>query len=94
MHKSPMSLPKTRAAIQEAWQALLADKSFLPNGGTLGYPVAISTIQDARFQSHQSLIDQQSSTMLKGRDHLVAATAAAAGLKVSFQPVHVRELCR
>src|ERR1022692_4016540 len=24
--------------IQEAWRALLADKSFLPEGGTLGYP--------------------------------------------------------
>jgi len=72
--------------IQEAWQALLADKSFLPNGGTLGYPCCHLYHQDARFQSHQSLIDQQSSTMLKGRDHLVAATALQAGLKVSFNP--------
>ena len=72
--------------IQEAWQALLADKSFLPKGGILGYPCCHLYHQDARFQSKQSPIDRQSSTMLKGRDHLVAATSLQAGLKVSFNP--------
>ena len=72
--------------IQEAWQALLADKSFLPDGGTLGYPCCHLYHQDARFQREQSPIDRESSTMLKGRDHLVAATALQAALKVSFNP--------
>jgi hypothetical protein len=72
--------------IQEAWQALLADKSFLPEGGILGYPCCHLYHQDARFQSEQSSIDSQSSTMLKGRDHLVAAASLQAGLKVSFNP--------
>jgi hypothetical protein len=72
--------------IQEAWQVLLADKSFLPDGGILGYPCCHLYHQDSRFQSKQSPIDRQSSTMLKGRDHLVAATSLQAGLKVSFNP--------
>src|SRR5260370_16587252 len=42
--------------------------------------------QDARFQQKQSPITRQSVIMLKGRDHLVAATALQAGLKVSFNP--------
>src|SRR5262249_51549493 len=72
--------------IQEAWQALLADKSFLPKGGILGYPCCHLYHQDARCQSKQISIDQQTLTMLKGRDHLVAATSLQAGLKVSFNP--------
>jgi hypothetical protein len=72
--------------VQEAWQALLADKGFLPNGGILGYPCCHLYHQDARLQSKQISIDRQSSTMLKGRDHLVAATALQAGLKVRFNP--------
>jgi hypothetical protein len=72
--------------IQEAWQALLTDMSFLPEGGILGYPCCHLYHQDARFQRKQSPIDRESSTMLKGRDHLVAATALQAGLKVSFNP--------
>ncbi len=78
--------------IQEAWQAVLADKSFLPDGGILGYPCCHLYHQDARFQSEQSSIDRQSSTMLKGRDHLVAATALQAGLKVTFNP-YMFETC-
>jgi hypothetical protein len=72
--------------VQEAWQALLMDKNFLPDGGILGYPCCYLYHQDARFQSEQSPIDRKSSTMLKGRDHLVAATALQAGLEVSFNP--------
>src|SRR5205807_5461165 len=71
---------------QEAWHALLTDESFLPRGGILGYPCGHLYHQDARFQGKRSRIDRQSSTMLKGRDHLVAATAAQAGLKVRFNP--------
>lgn len=72
--------------IQEAWRALLADQKFLPKGGTLGYPCCHLYHQDARFQQTQSSITQQSVTMLKGRDHLAAATALQAGLKVTFNP--------
>ncbi len=72
--------------IQEAWQSLLADESFLPDGGILGYPCCHLYHQDARFQSTRSPLDRESSTMLKGRDHLVAATSLQAGLEVSFNP--------
>jgi hypothetical protein len=72
--------------VQEAWQALLADKDFLEQGGFLGYPCCHLYHQDARFQRKQRPINQRSSTLLKGRDHLVAATALQAGLKVSFNP--------
>ena len=72
--------------VQDAWQAFLADKSFLPEGGLLGYPCCHLYHQDSRFQSKPWLLNRQSSTMLKGRDHLVAATAIEAGLKVRFTP--------
>lgn len=72
--------------IQEAWRALLADESFLPEGGVLGYPCCHLYHQDARFQRKQRPLSRQSAAMLKGRDHLVAATALEAGLKVHFTP--------
>ena len=72
--------------VQEAWRALLADQSFLPTGGTLAYPCCHLYHQDARFQQKQNAITEQSVTVLKGRDHLVAATALQAGLKVTFHP--------
>jgi hypothetical protein len=72
--------------VQEAWHALLADKTFLPEGGILGYPCCHLYHQDARFQRKQSPLKQRSLITLKGRDHLVAATALLAGLKVSFNP--------
>jgi hypothetical protein len=72
--------------VQEAWRALLADRKFLPKGGTLAYPCCHLYHQDSRFQQTQSLISEQSVTMLKGRDHLAAATALQAGLKVTFNP--------
>jgi hypothetical protein len=72
--------------VQEAWRALLADQSFLPEGGTLAYPCCHLYHQDARFQQKQRPITPQSVTMLKGRDHLVAATALEARLKVTFHP--------
>jgi hypothetical protein len=78
--------------IRAAWQALLVDKSFLPSGGILGYPCCHLYHQDARFQSKKRSIGRQSSTMLKGRDHLVAATALQAGSKVSFNP-YMFETC-
>jgi hypothetical protein len=72
--------------VQEAWQALLADETFLPDGGILAYPCCHLYHQDARFQQKQSPITRESTTVLKGRDHLVAATALQAGLKVTFHP--------
>jgi hypothetical protein len=72
--------------VQEAWQALLADQSFLSDGGILAYPCCHLYHQDARFQQKQSPITRQSVALLKGRDLLVAATALQAGLKVMFHP--------
>jgi hypothetical protein len=78
--------------IHEAWRALLADESFLPQGGTLGYPCCHLYHQDARFQSKQSPNSVETATMLKGRDHLVAASALEAGLSVTFNP-YMFETC-
>ena len=72
--------------VQEAWRALLADQNFLSKGGTLAYPCCHLYHQDVRFQQTRIPITRQSVTMLKGRDHLAAATALQAGLKVSFNP--------
>jgi len=72
--------------VQEAWQALLQDPSFLPNGGTLAYPCCHLYHQDVRFQEEQHPITPQTAGMLKGRDQLVAGTALQAGLEVAFQP--------
>jgi hypothetical protein len=85
-------LPSTAASegpaprVLEAWQALLGDKRFLPKGGTLAYPCCHLYHHDARFQVEQRRISRESVTMLKGRDHLVAATALQYGLQVTFQP--------
>jgi hypothetical protein len=73
-------------SVQEAWQELLADQGFLPDGGILGYPCSHLYHQDARFQQEQIPFNQQSMTMLKGRDHLVAVTGLQAGLNVTFHP--------
>jgi hypothetical protein len=72
--------------VQEAWRVLLADRSFLPKGGTLAYPCCHLYHQDARFQQQPSPITWESASVLKGRDHLAAATALQAGLKVAFVP--------
>ncbi|MBI3462773.1 MAG: hypothetical protein HY000_06895 [Planctomycetes bacterium] len=72
--------------VQDAWSALLADRGFLPKGGTLAYPCCHLYHQDARFQQKQSPITPQTATMLKGRDHLAAATALQAGLGITFNP--------
>jgi hypothetical protein len=72
--------------VLSAWRALLADKSLLPRGGTLGYPCTHLYHQDARFQRKQSQLNGRSARLLKGRDYLVAATALEAGLQVHFVP--------
>jgi hypothetical protein len=72
--------------VQEAWSEVLTDRSFLPKGGFLAYPCCHLYHQDARFQRKQNPITRQSVTMLKGRDHRVAAAALQAGLKVAFHP--------
>lgn len=72
--------------IQAAWQVLLADKEFLPKGGVVGYPCCHLYHQDARCQRKPTLVDREFSNILKSRDHLVAATAIRAGLRVTFNP--------
>src|SRR5206468_1392550 len=72
--------------VRDAWQALLVDERFLPDGGILGYPCSHLYHQDARFQRKQRPISRRSATLLKGRDQLVALTALEAGLKVQFNP--------
>lgn len=78
--------------VREAWRALLADPKFLPKGGTLAYPCSHLYHHDARFQKEPSPVTEESATVLKGRDHLAAATALQAGLTVAFVP-YLFETC-
>lgn len=73
-------------AVQSALHGLLADASFLPKGGLVGYPCCHLYHQDARFQIQQKALNRRSVNMLKGRDQLVAAAALQAGLDVTFTP--------
>lgn len=74
------------SAIERAWRELLADGSFMPSGGVVGYPCCHLYHQDARFQVKHESLNQQSANMLKGRDQRVAASAIQAGLSVIFAP--------
>jgi len=74
------------STITEAWRELLADDTFLPEGGIVGYPCCHLYHQDARFQVKQTPLDASSANMLKGRDQLVAAASLQADLKVTFAP--------
>ena len=82
------------AARSRSMAALLADQSFLPEGGTLAYPCCHLYHQDARFQQKQSPITRQSVTMLKGRDHLVSGHRTSSRIESHVQPIHVRKLRR
>jgi hypothetical protein len=93
LRRGPDAEPLARAAtkdfephLQEAWRALLADPKFLRKGGTLAYPCCHLYHHDARFQRKQRPITKASAAALKGRDHLVAATALELGLEVIFTP--------
>jgi hypothetical protein len=76
----------TAPTLQESWSAMLSNRKFMPKGGVLGYPCCHLYHQDARFQQTRVRINPETATMLKGRDHLVAASALEAGLKVQFHP--------
>ena len=67
---------------------MLADQSFLPDGGILAYPCCHLYHHDARFQQKQRPITRPSVTILKGRDHLVAATALQAGGGAFVEETH------
>jgi hypothetical protein len=74
------------SVIEQTWRESLADPKFMPAGGVVGYPCCHLYHQDARFQVKHESLDFQSANMLKGRDHLVAASALHAGLSVTFAP--------
>jgi hypothetical protein len=80
--------------IQEAWLALLADESFLPDGGILGYPCCHLYHQDARFQSKQSPISRQFFNHAQRARSSGGGDIASGRIERHFQPVHVRKLCR
>jgi len=91
----PLSVvaPEARPTlIQDTLRALLAERRFLPRGGTLAFPCAHLYHQDTRFQRPQQPLSRQTVSALKGRDHLVAAAVLAAGLAVTFCP-YVIETC-
>ena len=80
---APEALP---TLVQDKLRALLADRRFLPRGGTLAFPCSHLYHQDARFQRQQRPLSRQTVSALKGRDHLVAAAVLATGLAVTFCP--------
>src|SRR2546422_3210161 len=80
---APEALP---TLVQDKLRALLADRRFLPRGGTLAFPCSHLYHQDARFQRQQRPLSRQTVSALKGRDHLVAAAVLAEGVVVTFCP--------
>src|SRR2546426_10716998 len=80
---APEALPPL---VQDKLRALLADRRFLPRGGTLAFPCSHLYHQDARFQRQQRPLSRQTVSALKGRDYLVAAAVLAEGLVVTFCP--------
>jgi hypothetical protein len=80
---APEMLP---TLVQEKLRALLADRRFLPSGGTLAFPCSHLYHQDTRFQRQQRPLSRQTVSALKGRDYLVAAAVLAEGLAVTFCP--------
>jgi hypothetical protein len=79
----PEALP---ALVQDKLHSLLADRRFLPRGGTVAFPCSHLYHQDARFQRQQRPLSRQTVSALKGRDYLVAAAVLAEGLEVTFGP--------
>src|SRR5262245_4302066 len=80
---APEALP---TLVQDKLHALLADRRFLPRGGTLAFPCSHLYHQDDRFQRQQRPLSRQTVSALKGRDYLIAATVLAEGLEVTFCP--------
>lgn len=78
--------------VRQTLRTLLADRRFLPRGGTLAFPCSHLYHQDARFQRKQKPLSRQTATALKGRDYDVAAAALAEGLTVTLCPYLV-ETC-
>ena len=88
----PVVAPEARPTlVQDKLRALLADRHFLPKGGTLAFPCAHLYHQDARFQRQQRPLSQQTVSALKGRDYLVAAAVLAEGLAVTFCPYLIED---
>ena len=85
---APEALP---TLVQDKLRALLAERRFLPRGGTLAFPCSHLYHQDARFQRQQPPLSQQTVSALKGRDYLVAAAILAAGLDVTFCPYLIED---
>ena len=78
--------------VRQKLRALLNDRRFLPRGGTLAFPCSHLYHQDERFQRKQRPLSRQTVSSLKGRDHVVAATAMAEGLEVALYPYMI-ETC-
>jgi hypothetical protein len=88
----PVVAPEARPTlVQDKLRALLADRHFLPKGGTLAFPCAHLYHQDARFQRQQQPLSRQTVSALKGRDYLVAAAVLAEGLAVAFCPYLIED---
>ena len=89
----PALAPEVQPSLlQDKLRALLVNRRFLPQGGTLAFPCSHLYHQDARFQRQQRPLSARTVSALKGRDHLVATAALAAGLGVTFCPYLV-ETC-
>ncbi len=85
---APEALP---TLVQDKLRALLAERRFLPRGGTLAFPCVHLYHQDTRFQRQQQPLSQQTVSALKGRDYLIAATVLAEGLAVTFYPYLIED---
>lgn len=89
----PVVAPETQPTlVRDTLRVLLADRHFLPRGGTLAFPCSHLYHQDARFQRQPRPLSRRTVSALKGRDSIVAAAALAEGLQVTFCPYMI-ETC-
>ena len=85
---APEALP---TLVQDKLRTLLADRRFLPRGGTLRLALLHLYHQDARFQRQQRPLSEQTSVCPQGQDYLVAAVVLAEGLAVTFCPYLIED---
>jgi hypothetical protein len=79
--------------VRQKLRVLLDDRRFLARGGTLAFPCSHLYHQDARFQRKQRPLSRQTVSVLKGRDHEVAAAVMAEGLEVTLYPYMIETCC-
>jgi hypothetical protein len=76
----------SEADLEAAIRDALADRRFLPRGGTLGVPCLHLYAETPGFVRPANAMSKSAVSRLKGRDRRVAFAAQRAGLRVRYRP--------